>query len=407
MSYAHGDFFPPVDDHIEAYQPPLYYLISAGVVHIAHALKLASPYFLLKLFSTACGLITALCCYMAWTLVFGRSWFAFMFISACWAYLPMHIYLSPMVGNEMFTASITGIALVSVLRTIKKDDFSNGNAVITGIILGCCLLSKYSTIPMVACTFGIFVYHLRQIKQTRKRTLRFVLLVLGITVILSGWWYVRNAVLYDNPLISPPHRKPFQQIYSTQPPAKRVLKDIIWFDISILNNPLLAANGNVLRFFQTFMQTGDCSLYNTAFNSIPAGTYSTAWVENHAYFLTVPSRQVQRLAVFLVRIALLPTLIFIIGFTALLIHAVKSKSEPLIFMMCYFLLSIAAYLWFNIRYPNFSHVKAFFLLHTTPVLAISFTYAMTIFRKRSYLLFLTAVISIVITASISYCLYLL
>jgi hypothetical protein len=115
------------------------------------------------------------------------------------AFNPMFVYLGAAVNNDV-PAGLAGAAiLVMCLLTIKKG-LKWQRAAILGALYGLGMLVKFNLLAMAA-PIGITLI-IAPIPAGQKRlptVARFTLLIALITAIISGWWYLRNAILYGEP----------------------------------------------------------------------------------------------------------------------------------------------------------------------------------------------------------------
>ncbi len=108
----------------EAWQPPLYYLVAAGVYRVAGGGALAGQLFALRLFSVALGALLIAVAYRAVaTLAPGRTWLA-LGTAGFVAAVPMHVATTAAVNND--TLAELWVALVlwqlfALLRAPGRD----------------------------------------------------------------------------------------------------------------------------------------------------------------------------------------------------------------------------------------------------------------------------------------------
>ena len=82
-----------------------------------------------------------------------------------------------------------------------RDAFSIRTCIGLGISISVCVLSYYNAygflLTAVLIFAGCFWERVRQGERCKAEFWKKGLLVLGIVLFLSGWWFVRNYVLYD------------------------------------------------------------------------------------------------------------------------------------------------------------------------------------------------------------------
>jgi 4-amino-4-deoxy-L-arabinose transferase-like glycosyltransferase len=101
-------------------------------------------------------------------------------------------------ANDDALAILAGSALLYALVAIEKDGTTARRAALLGVALGLTALSKYTAYAAfpLALLWGI-----RQARREGPRFVRGAAAGTGIGVLLSGWWFVRNALLYDGDVL--------------------------------------------------------------------------------------------------------------------------------------------------------------------------------------------------------------
>jgi len=117
------------------------------------------------------------------------------------AFIPQVTFLGGYVNDDSFGLA-AGAAVLYASGLLLRDGLRRGTALAVGASLGCLALSKenyYAVILVFALCAA-----LRLRREWRRRTARrFIgLLTLGTALgaLLSGWWFVRNALLYSDAL---------------------------------------------------------------------------------------------------------------------------------------------------------------------------------------------------------------
>jgi hypothetical protein len=111
------------------------------------------------------------------------------------AFNPQFLYLSGAVNNDVPAALCSAAILWACVRLVQNGP-STRSDVTLGILLGLALLTKFSLaglLPLVGLAY------LLAARPPRSRTLlRALLIILGLTILISGWWFWRNLVLYGD-----------------------------------------------------------------------------------------------------------------------------------------------------------------------------------------------------------------
>jgi len=160
----------------EAHQPPLYYVLGMPF----HLVNRDAVRFL----SMILGALSILVIYRAVNTHFGEQ--TALGAAGFVALLPTHVMLSSMVSNDILAELIFGLAL---LLMISRPSVRNSIAL--GIILGLGLLTKTTCILLFPAAVLAFIF-------VQRRSLKHVAGIFGISLVIGGWWLVRNQMLYGD-----------------------------------------------------------------------------------------------------------------------------------------------------------------------------------------------------------------
>jgi 4-amino-4-deoxy-L-arabinose transferase-like glycosyltransferase len=126
------------------------------------------------------------------------------------AFIPQFLFIHASANNDTaitFTATFT----LAMLLWIARDGVTLRRAVLLGLAIGLMALSKLMGTVLAAVAVGLFVLFTpraptqtdRRRRATTGRPLRRRLalgVILGVAAAVSGWWYVRNQIVYGDPL---------------------------------------------------------------------------------------------------------------------------------------------------------------------------------------------------------------
>jgi 4-amino-4-deoxy-L-arabinose transferase-like glycosyltransferase len=238
---AAGNGLPPLDEdrsgaYQEAAQPPLYYLVAAavrrlfpdddlptlmwhnpffgyqaggtvndnknmlihtdrerfpwtGAARAVHATRLVSLFF---------GLVTVAATGMlAWEAVGNRGGGAIpLSAAALVALTPQFLFISGIVSNDSAAAAMATLSLWAAARLLRRGADLRGSLLL-GLLVGLAALTKTSALLLVP--LALAAVFLSPGGTARQKVAR-ALVVLGTAVVVGGWWYGRNALLYGDPL---------------------------------------------------------------------------------------------------------------------------------------------------------------------------------------------------------------
>lgn len=200
----------------------------AGKVRAAH---------LMRFFSLALSAITVCSIYLLVLVIFpGETMLASA--SALFAAMnPQFLHIAASVSNENLSSVLSTIYLFALLRYLHSPGTA-GHHVVTGVLLGCMLLSKLSTMFYLPLTAVIMVW---VFIQNKKKLWASLAVIFCTAFLIAGWWYVRNWALTGDPLLS-------KFLTTTQPWAVRY-SPLSFSDISvILSNTFTSFFGNLGAF---------------------------------------------------------------------------------------------------------------------------------------------------------------
>lgn len=215
-----------VPNGFESHQPPLYYYLVAGwqrllgipaftprvqpppgpfVSPIKRVWQLSHTYnpnqrraatydHELRLVSIALGLVTVLAAVATGWLLTESVVFAAA-IGAAVALWPKFVVVTSAVTNSSLVIALCACAVPAFLL------WRSGNrlawAAATGGVLGAAALAEETALPVAGCMLLLLAAH-----SVRQRDWRSPLVAFGCFAAVCGWWYVRNAVEYGDPLAS-------------------------------------------------------------------------------------------------------------------------------------------------------------------------------------------------------------
>ena len=115
------------------------------------------------------------------------------------AFNPMFVFMAGAINNDII-AALSGSAVILACVRLLRDEkgLSRRWGVILGVLFGLALLSKFNLAAIVALIEAAVIYVAWRKKQWRL-WLEVNLLITGLTLLIAGWWFVRNQLLYGEP----------------------------------------------------------------------------------------------------------------------------------------------------------------------------------------------------------------
>jgi 4-amino-4-deoxy-L-arabinose transferase-like glycosyltransferase len=186
----------------EYYQPPLYYLLCAPLVATAGE---RAGVMACRLVSLACGLLSLvvlsrILAQLGLRTSARRAGVVFA------ALLPVHAYFTSVVSNDGLCWLIALLLTRELLARARGDagGMRAGRArqgvgadLRLGVLLGLGMLTKSAL--MVFYPVALIGYALIERRGPGRRVLVGALTALVVSLVIAGWWYVRNVLLYGSP----------------------------------------------------------------------------------------------------------------------------------------------------------------------------------------------------------------
>ncbi len=115
------------------------------------------------------------------------------------AFLPMFLFVSGSVNNDNLSNLTSGLLIWQLARLFRARAIPGSGAyIVLGVLAGVGMLSKLSfglLLPVIA--LALLVISLRT--RNWRPVIVGGLISGGLTILIAGWWYVRNGQLYGDP----------------------------------------------------------------------------------------------------------------------------------------------------------------------------------------------------------------
>ena len=247
--------------------------------------------------------------------------------------LPVVLYLTPAIGNEFFSGVLISVSMTYFL-TRRQNPTLNAK-IILGFLIGLSLLTKATSIVFLA---ALILSELFLQRKSILQTVKFLLIPLIMVLILSGWFYGRNLILYKNPFVA---SVDFPQFQDRHKPS-----------------------GRDLKFFTDLTGFLKMDLYKSQHYSFIPGTYFSWFYDGHNVML--PVQHYSKKGILLVIFSFPLFILSAVGF----LKEIRMVSKKNLLLIIYSVLLFTSYLLYNLKLPFYSTVKGAFLVS----LAIPFGY---------------------------------
>ncbi len=165
---------------------------------------------LLRFYSTALGLATVIGVYATARLCFPGWPMVAPLAAALTALNPQYLFVSAGVNNDNMVVPLCVWSLYLMLRAIHRG-LTPVASVLTGLLIGLAALTKVSGLLLLplACLAVLLAAWLQHQDRLRGRFLSLVIghwsLIVLSALVVAGWWYARNALLYADPTLIEHH----------------------------------------------------------------------------------------------------------------------------------------------------------------------------------------------------------
>ncbi len=149
-----------------------------------------------RLFMVALYPITLWFAYLTLRLLFSRTSIAPLWGVTVMATVPMFTLVHTYYTNDAPAIAVSTIATYALIRA-HHSTFSTFDTMLLGFTLALVALHKYTGLLLFPATIVTIIWHFYRTPLT---LIRKAVLVLGIAGAIACWWYVRNWLLYDDPV---------------------------------------------------------------------------------------------------------------------------------------------------------------------------------------------------------------
>lgn len=331
---------PLANEGLEMQQPPLYYVIAAKLLSSFGVVANGSSgcVFLLRAFGLMTGLIGIYVVMRLMQRLFPDqvgAQIAGMLLAAC---LPMQIYLAHYLSNDLLAATLGIIGVYLTVAILQQTSFGLIRPILLGIVLGAGILTKLTVIPIAVV--AIFLLALTAV--FRDRSLRSLIQMAGtplcVCLLVSAWYFLRNYQHFGKLIVGT--HDVASGFHWWQDPGFVDLTQFNRFGTCLLS-PFYAAQAGIID-----------------------GLYSTCWGDGGwggQLFISRPPWNYKLMAIGYL-LALIPTVLFFIGWIAALKEWVSKPSAVWGFLLLLPLVATAAIVYHFTQYPFYCHVKAFYAL---------------------------------------------
>jgi len=330
---------PLANEGWEMYQPPLYYVLVAGLAEAGRLIRWSDTNVILpKIVSLFSGLALIVVTRGVLKVMFPDNWRARCAGLIIAAAMPMNIYMAQFASNEVLSAAIVSAALLLALTILRDNTARWPPHAFLGVLLALAILSKHTSFLAVAAVMAAIGVHAarRGIHKWRRLSAGFAV-TLATVLLLAGWFGLRNWVHFRNPLIG------------NWDPASGQL----WWQ-----DPGYGTSSYYLRFgrflsgpFHSCLYSFGDSIFSTVWgDGMCAGTASARFRPPWNYNLMAIGYH----------LALFPAGLILIGLVSALVRTLRRPQIAWVLLMGHGLLVGFAVFYMTLKLPYYAQAKGFY-----------------------------------------------
>ncbi len=357
---------PPMEFNTATYHPPLYYLLCAQLIRAG--LDVGA----LGWMAAILGIVRLSVTWVGLERWLPESRLARVIALATAAVIPASLQLDGMISNETLFTLFCALALVAAPSAIRAARTGAlGPMVWLTIWLGLALITKVSALVILLAVMGVIALEIVRRRGSWAQALRDrarALIVGGLIVgALSGWFFVRNQVLYGQ--LSPTGydgwAKKIQAPFAGTPYLdRRTLGFFAGFDPQVFVDPY-APTGYTPhpRFFSVLLASTFCDFYNYSLFRADPGAPT---VDRH--HRSLPKRAVV-LGGWSVRGGAVVAFVVLLTWIAAVRWLWRRPTDSRLVLLFVPALALFGQLHFATKYPNdaFGPIKGTYLQFAAPV----------------------------------------
>jgi hypothetical protein len=347
----HGQI-PGPETRSEYYTPPGFYAIAGAATLVGEHVHSQDPHKLAQYVNWTFLVATAVVLLLLARELFPRRPWLQAGAVGYFCFLPVAFKLTAMFHPEPLSMLVSTLALLFATRILVRHTFRPLPALALGAVLGAGQLVRAFSLWTFAAVVIAFAAAALFRHAGRRAVLTTLAIVIAGATLVASPWYIRQAVHYGNPVFDrPTEDKP---IWERRPSS-------FYFGLGL---PQVFTDPIRPNFVNEALPTTYSDLW---------GDYFGVFGWDAAHSPTPRQRYELRQQS---ELGLLPTLLAIAGWAALLATALRRRAAALLPVALLPPLGILGYLYFTVSYPTSDGdvLKASYMLSTAPAWALAFGY---------------------------------
>lgn len=201
-----------------AFSPYLSYIVGAGFAKLAGLFTDNAQVLLMaaRMVNILLGTLTAWFALRIGKRCFGRHG-AYLFATLV-CFLPGAVFIHSYVNMDSLALCSTAWIVYCWIKACQ-DGWSGRLCAELAAALSLCVMSYYNAYGWLLCSalfFAVSWLRCRKEQWDYKGMLKLGFLVLGIVFVLTGWWFIRNAILYDGDFLARSVSAEFAELHAAE-----------------------------------------------------------------------------------------------------------------------------------------------------------------------------------------------
>jgi tetratricopeptide (TPR) repeat protein len=340
---------PWADQGWSYFHPPLHYMVGWALAQFDSSVVLLRG---LALLGGAASLAIAAMAARITRLVYpSRDDLALLAFVAV-GLLPVYLYTSTMAGNELTAAFFGTLGLTLLIANECRNHPGLGPDALAGLAIGLALLTKVSAVLVLgvaAATLGLRALRERPLAASlRRSTLRGLVLV-GLAVAIASPYYARNVREFGTPFKMSRDNPDVARLESSQEPGSRTWVDFVALPPKLLLDP--------------------DPRKEHLLHSVWGSAYAQMWADSRSSWNHLGARhqpQIRKRRSLMAILGIGPTLLALVGGVLGFLDVRRgSRASVYVPLFASTAVNLASFAYFAVAAPQFSALKASYLLGLT------------------------------------------
>jgi hypothetical protein len=266
--------------------------------------------------------------------------------------LPVYLYTSTMAGNELTAAFFGTVGLTVLIANECRKRPGLGRDALAGLAIGIALLTKVSAVLVLAvagATLGLRALRERPLAASlRRNTLRGLVLAC-VAVAIASPYYARNVREFGTPFKMSRDNPDVARLESSQEPGSRTWVDFVALPPKLLLDP--------------------DPRKEHLLHSVWGSAYAQMWADSRASWDHLGERHephIRRARSLMTILGLAPTLLALLGGVLGFLDVLRGRRAPVyVPLFASAAVSLGSFAYFAVAAPQFSALKASYLLGLT------------------------------------------